>query len=144
MDYQYLRIPLDLDQIMLKGHIQRIDDKQSIHEMIHLITTTSFGEVKHEPTFGCDIWKYDFENIYNPHWFKEELRQSILTSLHNNEKRLEQVNVDLAIEQVEIPTMINNRRVKTRINLVVEAIIAKTNERFMHQETFFIGPLSYS
>ena len=140
----YLKIPLDLEEIMSKGTVRRIDDKQSVHEMIHLITTTAFGEDKHDPEFGCDIWKYDFENIYNPHWFKEELRLSILRSINSKEKRLEQITVDLAIEQVEIPTLVNNRRVKTRINLIVEAIIAKTNERFVHQETFFIGPLSYS
>ena len=111
--------------------------------MIHLITTTEYNEVLHDPEFGSDIWQYDFENIYNPHSFKEELKRSIRNSLKKNEKRLVDVRVDLQIEQVEITTRVINKRIKTRIRLVVNGIIDKTNESFNHQEMFFIGPLSY-
>jgi hypothetical protein len=117
--------------------------KRSIHNMIHLITVTSYNEVKHDPFFGTEIWKYDFENIYNAHLLKDELKRSIFNSIRNNEKRLININIELQIEQVEISKKIQNRRVKTQVSLMIGGIISKTNEPFEHREAFFIGPLSY-
>jgi phage baseplate assembly protein W len=139
----YLNIPISFKGIKRKDSLDHIDVKKSIHNIIHLITTTEYEEVRHDPKFGCDIWQYDFENIYNPHSFKEELKKSIRDSIRNNEKRITNVRVDLQIEQVEITTRVQNKRIKTRIRLVVKGMIDETNEALEHQEMFFIGPLSY-
>jgi len=143
MARDYLNIPVDFREIKRKGIVDRVDLKTSIHNLIHLITTTTYKEVRHNPEFGCDIWQYDFENIYNPHAFKEELRRSIRDSITRNERRLTGVRVDLQLEQVEVSTRIRNKRVKTRINMVVRGIVDETNEMLEHHEMFFIGPLSY-
>ncbi len=140
----FLNIPINLGEIKQKAEARRISVKNSIHNMIHLIITTNYGEVRHNPSFGSDIWKYDFENIYNPHSFKEELKKSLQNSIKTNEKRLVNINIDLQIEQVEVPLRVKNKRIKTRIFVVVTGVIEKTNEPFTHQELFFIGPLSYS
>jgi phage baseplate assembly protein W len=112
--------------------------------MIHLIVTTAYGEMRHNPSFGCDIWKFDFENIYNLPSFKEDFKKSLRNSILNNEKRLVNVTVDLQIEQVEVPTKVSNRRIKIRVLFVVRGVIEKTNELFTHQDKFYIGPLSYN
>lgn len=140
---EYLNIPLDMKRIVNQKDLQRIDVKRSIHNMIHLITVTSYDEVKHDPFFGTEISNYDFENIYNTHSLRDELKKSILNSIRNNESRLINVSIDLQIDQVEINTRINNKRIKTQIKMVIDGIIDKTNEPFQHIETFFIGPLSY-
>lgn len=139
----FLNNPVRFGAIIRKAETHRVDLKQSIHNMIHLILTTSYGEVKHDPFFGCEIWQFDFENIYNPHAFKEDLKRSLQNSIRKNEKRLSRVSVDLQIEQMEILTRIKNKRIKTRILVLVSGLIEKTNEEFVHQEVFFIGPLSY-
>ncbi len=139
----YLDIPISFRKIIDGKDIPRIDLKNSIHNIIHLITVTSYNEVKHDSSFGTEIWKYDFENIYNTHLLKDELKKSIAKSIRLNEKRLINVNIDLQIEQVEISTKVQNRRIKTQIKMEVNALIDKTNERFNHNEVFFIGPLSY-
>lgn len=140
----FLNIPLKLGDIKQKADVSRVSVSDSIHNMIHLITTSSYGEFRADSSFGCDIWSHDFENVYNPYTFREELKKSIQNSIKNNELRLININVDLTVEQVEITNKINNRRIKTRILLTVKATIAKTNEPFLHKEMFFIGPLSYS
>ena len=140
---EYLDIPIAFEDIMNMKDVKRVDLKKSIQNIIHLISTTSYNEVSHDPLFGTEIWKYDFENIYNTHILKDELKNSILNSIKNNEKRLIQVSIDVQIDQVEIGTKIQNRRVKTQINLIIDGVIDKTNERIKFQETFFIGPLSY-
>lgn len=134
-------IPIDIKSITQKQDIPKVGVKQSIHNMIHLISTTSFGELKHDPDFGCEIWTHDFKNIYNTHSFKEDLRQSITQSIERNEKRIKNVKVELNLEQTEIK--IKGRRAKVRVSLLVTGIIEKTNEKISHNERFFIGPLSY-
>ncbi len=139
----YLNIPFGFAEIIAKKDTSRVDIKTSIHNMIHLITVTSYNEVRHDPFFGTEIWKYDFENIYNTHFLKDELKKSISVSIKNNEKRLVNIQIDLQIEQVEISTRIYNKRIKTQVRLLVSGVIEKTNEHLEHKETFFIGPLSY-
>ncbi len=139
----FINIPIRLGDIMQKSDVARVSMKDSIHNMIHLIATTAYGEVRNDPSFGCEIWKFDFENIYNPPTFREELKKSLQASIKANETRLTRVSIDLQIDQLEVPTKIRSRRVKTRILLVVSGVIEKTNEPFTHQELFFMGPLSY-
>lgn len=139
----YLDIPIPINEIINQKDLKRVDLKSSIHNMIHLITVTSYNEVKHDPSFGTEISNYDFENIYNTHSLKDELKKSILYSIRNNEKRLINLTIDLQIDQVEIGTKIYNKRIKTQIKMIIEGVIDKTNELLQHQETFFIGPLSY-
>lgn len=140
----FLNIPVNFNDIKQKVDVPRISVNNSIHNMIHLIVTTAYGEMRHNPTFGCDIWKFDFENIYNLASFKEEIKKSLRDSILKNEKRLVNINIDLQIEQVEVPIKFKNKRVKIRILFVVTGIIEKTNEGFSHQDKFYIGPLSYS
>ncbi|MDD4756326.1 MAG: hypothetical protein PHG29_09630 [Prolixibacteraceae bacterium] len=139
----YLDIPLSMKEIINQKDLSRVDLMRSVHNMIHLITMTSYNEVKHDPSFGTEISNYDFENIYNTHYLKDELERSILNSVRNNEKRLVNVNIFLQIDQVEFTNKVKYRRVKTQIKMVIEGVIDKTNETFRHTETFFIGPLSY-
>ena len=143
MAADYLNIPISFKEIRQKGEAPRISLINSIHKMVHLIVTTDFGEMRHNQLFGCDIWKFDFENIYNLPSFKEELKKSVRNSILNNEKRLVNVNIDLQVEQVEVPTKVGNKRIKIRILFIVNGIIEKTNEVFTHQDRFYIGPLSY-
>ena len=115
----YLDIPLSLNEIIHQKDLPRVDLIRSIHNMIHLITITSYNEVKHDPSFGTEISNYDFENIYNTHYLKDELERSVLNSVRNNEKRLIDVNVSLQIDQVEFSSRIRNRRItNTDLNVV--------------------------
>jgi hypothetical protein len=139
----FLDIPVSFKEIINQKDMPRIDLIRSIHNMIHLITITSYNEVKHDPSFGTEISNYDFENIYNAHYLKDELERSILNSVNNNEKRLIDVSINLQIDQVEFTSRIRNRRIKTQIKMVVNGVVDKTNEPFRHTEAFYIGPLSY-
>ena len=139
----FLNIPVNVKDIIHKSEAKRVNAKNSIHNMIHLIVTTAYGEMRQNPSFGCDIWRFDFENIYNLNAFKEEMRKSLQNTIKSNEKRLVNVSIDLQIEQVEVMSRVRNKRIKTRISFVLNGTLEKTNELFTHQELFFIGPLSY-
>lgn len=137
----YYALPLNLGGIISKKEQPHISLRESIAEWIHLLVVTHYGECKHDETFGCEIWEHDFENISNSQKFKDEVQRAILKTLTLHEPRLSDVRLDLQIEQTEV--LVHNRRIKIRIGIRVRGIIRKTNEQFLHQESFFIGPLSY-
>ncbi len=139
----YLEIPFSSSAIMQQKDVKRIDLKQSIHNMIHLITITSYNEVRHDPLFGTEISEYDFENIYNTNVLNDKLRKSVIQSINNNEKRVINVDVELKIDQVELSARYRDKRVKTQIKMSIRGVIDKTNEPFQHNEVFYIGPFSY-
>lgn len=137
----YYSLPLNLGDIISKKEQPRISLKESIEAWIHLLLVTHFGEFKNDESFGCQIWEHDFENITNSQKFKEDLQKAILQSIKTHEPRLTDIRLDLQIEQVEV--LLQNRRIKIRIGIRIAGVIKKTNESFVHVESFFIGPLSY-
>jgi predicted component of type VI protein secretion system len=142
MNDAYYSLPINLGDIINKKEQPRLSLKESISAWIHLLLVTRFGEFKDDQSFGCQIWEHDFENITNSQKFKEELQKSIQQSLIRHEPRLTDIKLEVQIEQTEIVEQ--NRRIKIKIGIKVRATLKKTNEAFIHLESFYIGPLSYS
>jgi phage baseplate assembly protein W len=137
----YYKIPIRFDELTKKHDLPRCGLKESVSGMVRLLATSSFGECKHDESFGCDIWNHDFENITNAQFFKENVRESLNEAISRFEKRIEFVSVEVDIEQVI--SRIKRKRIKNRILLTVKGKLAMTNEDFMFSEHFYIGPLSY-
>ncbi len=135
------KIPLRLGQVTRKKEIPKCGLSESVAQMIHLIVTTGFGECKHNPAFGSDIWEKDFENVINSQLYRENLRKSIQSTIEKQEPRITGIRVDILIEQIDY--VLNNRRTKSRIKIKVNGVLTKTNEPFSFSDQFFIGPLSY-
>ncbi|MEI7895827.1 MAG: GPW/gp25 family protein [bacterium] len=138
---EYIYFPLKPADLIQKKEHPRISLKDSVSQMIHMITITHFGEYKPDETLGCEIWDFDFDNITNYQQFKEQVKKSLIQTIEKQEPRLSQVSVDIQIQQVE--TRIQNRRTKSQITLKVNGILTKTKESYSYTENFFIGPLSY-
>jgi hypothetical protein len=142
MQLEYYSLPIALHRILYKQELQKCSLQQSIIQHLHLLVTTSFGEVPGNERFGCNIWDNDFDNVTSPHKLKEIIRQSLLQSIQEQEKRITNVKVELVIFQDELADISGARRIKKRIDLAVSAIIQLTNERIQFRDTFFIGPFS--
>jgi phage baseplate assembly protein W len=138
-DYYYF--PLKPVELIQKKEHPRISLKDSVSQVIHLITITHFGEYKPDESLGCEIWDFDFDNITNYQLFKEQIRKSFIQTIEKHEPRLSQVKVDIQIQQVEI--RVQNRRTKSQVTLQVDGVLTRTNEQYSYVENFFIGPLSY-
>lgn len=133
--------PFQPDRLMRKEEHPRCSLPGSVAGLIHLIAVTSFGEYRHDPTFGCEIWEHDFENIGNSQIYKERLRSSIQNSIEKHETRITNVKVSIQIDQIDYREV--SHRIKSRIRLRVDALLTRTNEPFVYNDQFFIGPLSY-
>lgn len=137
----YYNLPLKLADLTEKKEHPRCTLIESVTLMIHLITTSQFGEFKHDNSFGCEIWEHDFENIVNTQLYKDQLKKSIQQTIEKHEPRLSNVRTDIQIEQIE--SRVGNKRIKSRISLHIKGTLTMTNEPFAYSEQFFIGPLSY-
>ena len=138
---EFYKIPLQLGKVAEKKEIPRCSLPESVAQMIHLMVTTGFGECRHNPSFGSEIWEKDFENIVNTQLYRETLRRSIQSTIEKHEPRLTGIRVDIQMDQVDY-TMFS-RRTKSRIKIRVTGVLTRTNEPFSFTDQFFIGPLSY-
>jgi hypothetical protein len=141
MANDFLQIPINAELITRQKQLKRCSLNESVSDLMHLIIITHFGENKQDVSFGNELWEHDFETIDNIQAFKERLSESLQKTIIQHEKRLADTKVDVGFEQVL--TTVYNRRVRHRIQITIEGILRKTNENFIHQEVFFMGPLSY-
>ena len=143
MHFEYLCLPLALDKAIRQQELPRCSLKESVMQHLHLLLTTGFGEFPGDESFGCGIWDNDFDNVTSAHKLREIIRQSLLQSIQQKEKRLTNVRVDLTLVQQELAGSNGMRRIKKRIDITVTGTLQLTNERIQFRDTFFVGPLSY-
>src|SRR5450432_578007 len=143
MQLEYYSLPLALEKVMHQQEHPRSSLQQSVMQHLHLLLTTSFGEFPGDESFGCGIWDHDFDNVTSAHKLKELIRQSLLKSIQEKEKRLGNIRVELMIMQEELADGPNGIRVKKRINISIGGVLQSTNEQLVFKDSFFVGPLSY-
>jgi phage baseplate assembly protein W len=143
MSIEYYTLPLRLDKLMKGEQHEKCSMKESISQHLHLIITTAFGEMQQDEEFGCSIWDFDFDNLRSYNKIREKIKISVQQSVLKYEKRLESVMVDVFIKEQELNTTLNGRHVKKRLDIQITAVNKLTNEKFVFQDSFFTGPLSY-
>lgn len=139
----YYRLPLDTFNIIKNKEVESIDLKQSIVGFIHLITTSYFGECTFDETFGCSIWNVDFDNLTSTNKLRNTISESLVESIVSQEKRLKKVDVEVSIQQEEFKNRGSLNRIKKRVDIKVNGIVSRTNEKFSCVERFYIAPLSF-
>jgi phage baseplate assembly protein W len=143
MKQHYYSLPLRLDEVIQGQHLSVGSLEESIDQHLHLLITTSFGEIEYDKTFGCIVWETDFDNLTTVNKLRDEIKQSVAEIIQKYEPRLERIKVDVTIRQEELPARINGRHVKKRIILQVNGIVKFTRRPYSFTDRFFAGPLSY-
>jgi phage baseplate assembly protein W len=85
MSINYYKIPLQISALLEGNDLPNCDLKESLTHTLELIIMTRFGEHRHDPSFGCEIWDLDFELIVSEDKWEEKLRQSLLKSITSHE-----------------------------------------------------------
>lgn len=143
MQQEFYSLPLRLEGVMQQKEHPRCSLQQSVVQQLHLLLTTAFGEYPVDEGFGCGIWDHDFDNLTSNSKLKEIIRQSLLKSISEHEKRLGQVRIEVVVRQEELIDNISGRRIKKRMDITITGILQLTNEKFFYKDSFFVGPLSY-
>ncbi|MCW3788878.1 GPW/gp25 family protein [Plebeiibacterium sediminum] len=139
----YFNYPLDVGKIIKGNTLHRISLRESISQHLHLIITSYLGENLFEPSFGCAIWQYDFDNTITDNRLRDLIKDSLEKAILSQEVRLKGVAIKVIISQSEINSLAVLKRIKKRVDIEVDAFLVSTNEAFKYFEYFYLGPLSY-
>lgn len=143
MEEHFLNKPLNLNQVFKSHRLQGADLGKSISNYLELIIFTRKGEHRYNPDFGCEIWDLDFELIVSESLWEERFRKSLLQSITQYEQRIEQVDVNVQITEVEqfMPSK-KLVEIKKKVAIYVQARMRETNERYAFSTSLFLSPLS--
>ncbi|AHF17654.1 hypothetical protein NIASO_11780 [Niabella soli DSM 19437] len=144
MLHQYYKLPLELGNILGKKEIKKCSLKDSIAHHLHLMLTTSFGELMSDEQFGNKLWEEDFDNVSYRSRQKEKIILSVGRTIAKFEKRLEKVKIEMYVHQEESPSGTADPRMKRKLEFVITAVISATNEPITYRDGFFISPLAYN
>src|ERR1041385_2227677 len=124
MSVVYYKLPLQLDTAMEGYELTSCSMKESVSKNLELIIVTRFGEHRSDPTFGCEIWDLDFELIISESIWEEKLRKSLHKSITMHEYRLSEVELIVAITDVEKPNQFKQfTEIKKRVDIRLLGII---------------------
>lgn len=87
----YLILPL----ILRKGDLGKAGIEESIFCSIGLILNTRKGSLPFDEGFGCDLWEWEFSDIYRVN--AADIRKSVREAINIYEPRLN--NIDVSIPQ---------------------------------------------
>jgi phage baseplate assembly protein W len=136
-------MPLSLGSLTKRQLHPTCDLRLSVAQYLHLIITTSFGELREDEHFGCNIWDLDFDNITSTHKIKEYIHKSLIEAITTYEKRLCQIRVELEISQEEAFHKFSGCRVKKKITITIQGLLQATKESFTYEDHFYTGPYAY-
>jgi phage baseplate assembly protein W len=143
MNIVYYKIPLQLSSLLEGNELPNADLKDSIKKTLELIIMTRFGEHRHDPSFGCEIWDLDFELIVSENKWEEKLRQSLLKSITTHEHRLSNIQLNVQITEIEKFHLIKQYvEIKKRVDIQLTGTIHKTGESFNFNNSLFLSPLA--
>jgi phage baseplate assembly protein W len=143
MKQGFYTLPLQLNLVMEGKDLPMCSLEESIHQHIHLILTTSFGEIEYDGGFGCIVWEADFDNLTAVNKMRDQIKNSVLSVLQQYETRIEKIKIEIFIAQEELKTLIKGKRVKKRIDIQVTGVLKATRMPYTFIDRFFVGPLSY-
>ena len=137
------KIPFQFSKVLEGKELPTCELAQSISKNLELIIMTRFGEHRADPTFGCEIWDLDFELIVSERLWEEKLRKSLLRSITNHEERLSNIELAIAIINIEKHNFFKQfTEIKKRVDISVSGIINKTGENYSYRTNLFLSPLS--
>ncbi|MEO7306564.1 MAG: GPW/gp25 family protein [Ferruginibacter sp.] len=141
----YYKTPLKLSSLLEGDVLANCDLKESITKTLELIIMTRFGEHRHDPSFGCEIWDLDFELIVSENKWEEKLRQSLLKSVTTHEHRLSDIQLVVSITEIEkFHLLKQHAEIKKRVDIELKATIQKTGEFFKFNNSLFLSPMAVS
>jgi phage baseplate assembly protein W len=143
---KYLSLPLEVNRWVAGAHSARVDQSTSIRNVIRLLLSTSYDECRFDPTFGSEVWVYDFDTSHSEKYWLSDLSQRFQERLRTVEPRLSNIMVRASVEQKDYSE--NNagvvvKRAKRFLHLTVDAKLVSTNEDFRDTQIIVIGPLSF-
>lgn len=137
----YLRIPLQLQSAVDKK-LQKCSYHESIAQHIMLLILSHNGEVIGREDYGSMIWDLEFNQLVKISDWEEGVRGSLIRTIGKHEKRLRDVDVNVALMEIEEENIHKISHIRRKAQITVTGILDKTNENFNFTTSLYISPLS--
>lgn len=138
---KYLKLPLRL-QYATNRKLARCSYEESIAQQIMLLILSHNGEVIGKDGFGSLIWELEFNQLVKISDWEDGVRNSLLQTIKNFEPRLSEVDVNVALSEIEEENRTNISHVRRRAMITVTGKIIKTATPFHFSTSIHISPLS--
>ena len=147
MEERYYKLPLNMTALLGddtdQSYLDSCTEKESIYRYVHLLISTCPGEHDFDKTFGTKIFDMDFEKIVSLTRWEMQFTQFITEAIIKNEKRLENVDVRVQIEDsTRQDSIFGTSTIKKRALVSVSANLLRTGEQCNFSYVLYLGPLS--
>ena len=142
---KYYKLPMDFVRIFEPDirNLSMCSEKESIEKNIELIITTSPGESKYDPNFGCKIWDLDFERVVSKSRWEEKFVKHITDSLNAYEQRVSDVSARVSFIDVRnVYEFSKMASIRKRADIYIDATVISTGTRCCFFYSLYLGPLS--
>ncbi|MCX2478059.1 GPW/gp25 family protein [Pedobacter sp. MC2016-15] len=134
--------PFRLGRVFSGSDLEPSELGKSISQHIELMIFTRFGEHRFDRDFGCEIWDLDFELIVSETIWEEKFKRSLLSSLVYNEPRLNEVELNVELAEVEKTYQgMHYRGLKKKVSISLKGKIVLTGENYYFNTSIFLSPL---
>ncbi len=125
-------IPLRCGELTKKNpKLPKVKLEESVRRHLYLILITRFGEYRCDPSYGCQLWEHDFENLKALDDKKHTFENSIKTLLARHEPRLMETLVSIDIKEPDIKDPLKlTQKLRKRIEIKIRGRLAETNQPF--------------
>lgn len=138
----YLKLPLRFEQFFERRSLDRCTLKDSIARNLHLLITTTLGENKQDEKYGALFWDYDYDIHMSNNTRREIIVAALQQQILKYEKRLLNVTVEVNVKQSDFKVR-SGRQLRRRTEITIAGLLLRSNEPFVFQTAFFIGPLAF-
>ncbi|MCG8700777.1 MAG: GPW/gp25 family protein [Bacteroidales bacterium] len=139
----YLKLPLNFNQLIHNGNKNNCSLEESIAQYIMMQITCRYGEVAGRRDFGSEIWELEFNQLVRIYEWEEKVKNSLQTSISKYENRLTEVEVDVNLVEIEPDTNSKNySEIRRQAIITVTGKIVNTGIPFHFNTTVYVSPLS--
>jgi phage baseplate assembly protein W len=142
---EFYKYPLKISDIFEGRELSKCELGESISQNLQLIITSHYGEHRYNPTFGCEIWEMDFDLIMSIRIWEEKLRKSLVYAVADNEKRIENIDIEVRVSEVEKQNPFDKYiAIRRRVDIFIKGSVAETGEKYHFHTDLFLSPISYN
>ena len=138
-------MPLDFGRLFESNvsNLTKQKEEESIDQNLELIITTSPGEHKYDPKFGCKIWELDFERVVSKNLWEELFTQCILDAIKKYEPRIYDVSPSVTLLDCKKDDLVTGTAsIRKRVDIKIDASILTTKVKCCFYYSLYLGPLS--
>lgn len=141
----YYKSPIDFVRIFETNtrNLERSDEKQSIDHNLEMIISTSPGEHKFDPEYGCKIWDLDFEKVVSRSRWEDLFIRYITDAIKKYEPRVTEVEPRVFFSDIKSQNEASGAvSIRNKVDIRIDLKIISSGAKCCYYYTFYLGPLS--